>query len=107
MTEDASRVVISHPDELSAWGRRQLRAERFRGYLRRTTDDLAVGREREVFLDVDCCGDTLDVTLRIESIEGPPRMGPGTELAFVEREASMAGGWRVQSAAGPDDPADG
>ena len=107
MTEYAARVVVSHPDELSAWGRGQLDTERFRGYLRRTVEDLAVGREWEEFLDVGCCGDTLDVPLRIEAVEGPARMGPGTEIAFVEREASMAGGWLVQSAAGPDDRADG
>ncbi|MFB6301980.1 MAG: hypothetical protein ABEH78_03875 [Haloferacaceae archaeon] len=103
--DHATRVVVSHPDELSEWGRTQLSGERFRGYLRRTVDDLTVGREWEEFLDVGCCGDTLDVTLRVEAVEGPPRMGPETEIAFVEREASMTGGWRVQSAAGPDDGA--
>lgn len=101
--EHAARVVVSHPDGLSEWGRQQLYAERFRGYLRRVVDDVTVGREWEEFLDVGCCGDTLDVPLRVEAVEGPPQMGPETEIEFVEREASMAGGWRVQSAAGPDD----
>lgn len=100
--DHAARVVVSHPDELSEWGRQQLYGDRFRGYLRRTVGDLEPGREWEEFLDVGCCGDTLDVPLRVEAVEGPPRMGPETEIEFVEREASMTGGWRVQSAAGPD-----
>ncbi|MFB6282129.1 MAG: hypothetical protein ABEH40_08925 [Haloferacaceae archaeon] len=99
--EHAARVVVSHPDELSEWGRRQLYGDRFRAYLRRTLADLTPGREWEEFLDVGCCGNTLDVPLRIETVRGPPRMGPDTEIEFVEREASMAGGWLVQSAAGP------
>jgi hypothetical protein len=29
-------------------------------------------------------------------------MGPDTEIDFTTREAEHAGGWRVQSAAGPN-----
>ncbi len=98
----ATAVTVSHPDGLSGWGRLQLRSDRYRGYLRRTVTDLTVGREWEEFVDVGCCGDTLDVRLRIEATEGPPRMGPDTAIEFAERPGSVEGGWRVQSAAGPD-----
>jgi hypothetical protein len=100
--DTATRLVVSYPDELSDWGRRQLTTDRFRKYLRRVLDDVARGDEWEEFVDVGCCGDTLDVPLRIESVEGPGRVGPETDIAFVEREASVDGGWRVQSAAGPE-----
>lgn len=102
MVEHARRVVISHPDELSEWGRQQLDTDRFRTYLRRTRDDLGAGDEWEEFLDTGCCGGTLDVPLRVESVDGPGRMGSETDVEFVEREAEMAGGWEVQSVAGPD-----
>lgn len=100
MAEHAARITVSHPDELSGWGRKQLYADRFRTYLRRAHDDVAVGDEWEEFLDVGCCGDSLDLTLRVEAVEGPGRIGPDTDVEFVEREAGMAGGWEVQSAAG-------
>ena len=101
MSDHATRIVVSHPDELSDWGRRQLYADRFVNYLRRVHDAVATGDEWAEFLDVGCCGNTLDVTLRIERVDGPGRVGPDTELEFVEREETMAGGWEVQSAAGP------
>lgn len=99
---DAARVVVSYPADLSGWGRRQLTTPWFTAYLRKTLGDVTVGDAREEFLDVGCCGDTLDVPLRIESVEGGQRVGPETAIEYVEREAcGLAGGWRVQSAAGP------
>jgi hypothetical protein len=103
MGEHATRVVVSHPDELSDWGRQQLYADRFRRYLRRVHDDVAVGDEWAEFLDVGCCGSTLDLALRVEAVDGPGRIGPDTSVEFVERDETMAGGWTVQSAAGPTD----
>lgn len=99
----ATRVVLSHPDGLSDWGRGQLRTDRFRSYLRRVHDSVAAGDEFVEFLDVGCCGDTLDLTLRVESVEGPGRLGSETRIEFVERPGSVRGGWRVQSAAAPDE----
>lgn len=97
----ATRVVVSHPATLSNWGRDQLTGPRFRRYLRRVLDDVAVGDEWEEFVDVGCCGNSMDVPLRVEAIEGPPRVGEGTEIEFTERDAEMRGGWAVQSAEGP------
>jgi hypothetical protein len=102
MSEHASRVVISYPDELSDWGRDQLDTDRYRSYLRKTVGELSVGTEWEEFADVGCCGNTLDIPLRVESFEGAAEMGPDTRIEFAEREGSVEGGWRVQSAAGPD-----
>jgi len=100
----ASRVVLSHPDELSEWGRDQLTADRYVGYLRKTLGDVSVGDEFEEFVDVGCCGDSLDIPLRVEEADGE-EVGPETEIEFTTREAEMEGGWLVQSeAAGTDQP---
>ncbi|XVH32515.1 hypothetical protein ACNS7O_04835 [Haloferacaceae archaeon DSL9] len=100
--DTARRIVVSYPDELSRWGRDQVETDRYKGYLRRMLDDVSEGFEFEEFVDVGCCGNTLDVPFRVESIDGPSRVGPGTEIAFTERRATMAGGWLVQSAGAPD-----
>ena len=101
MTE-AERAVISHPADLSTWGRRQLETPWFAAYLRKTIGDRRDGDGWEEFLDVGCCGDTLDVPLRLERLVDGDEVGPETEFAFVERDgSSVRGGWRVQSADGP------
>lgn len=102
-TGEATRVVVSHPADLSGWGRHQLDTRPFRGWLRRTLGRVEPGDTREVFLDVGCCGDTLDVPLRVERVEGGDRVGPDTEIEYAEREAcGVEGGWTVQSRAGAD-----
>jgi hypothetical protein len=102
VTREATRVVLSYPEALSQWGRDQVESDHYRTFLRRTLDDLTVGREFEEFADVGCCGDSLDVRFRIEAVEGGTEAGPDTEIAFTTREAPHEGGWAVQSAAGPD-----
>ena len=82
-------------------------AERFATYLRRVVDDVGVGDERVEFLDVGCCGNTLDVTLRVERVEGGSRVGEATAFEFVPRPGSVAGGWAVQSAGVPERDRDG
>ncbi|MXR40001.1 hypothetical protein GRX01_01330 [Halobaculum sp. WSA2] len=101
MGEDVTRVVLSFPDGLSEWGRDQIRTDRYRNYLRRMLDEPRVGDEREEFVDVGCCGDSLDLTFRVEAVEGGARIGDGTVVELVERTGAVDGGWRVQSAAGP------
>jgi len=97
-----SRIVVSYPADLSAWGRDQLSTPWFRAYLRRRLEDAVAGEAVDVFLDVGCCGDTLDVPLRVERIEGDEPVGPDTQIEYAEREAcGLAGGWLVQSRAGP------
>ncbi|KAB1193198.1 hypothetical protein GJR96_06955 [Haloferax sp. MBLA0076] len=99
----ATSVVVSFPDELSAWGRDQLTADRFVNYLKRFHDEAALGDEWEEFLDVGCCGDSLTLTLRVEELEpaGATTLSEETDVEFVEREGSVHGGWCVQSADGP------
>lgn len=112
----ATRVVVSYPADLSGWGRDQLETPWFRAYLQRTLGGggegdgagkggdagAEVGDTVEVFLDVGCCGDSLDVPLRLERVEGEGPIGEGTQVEYEEREAcGLAGGWLVQSRAGP------
>ncbi|SDM97411.1 hypothetical protein SAMN04487949_3034 [Halogranum gelatinilyticum] len=99
----ATRVVVSHPTALSDWGRDQLTSDRYVNYLRKTLGRVHAGDEFEEFLDVGCCGDSLDVPLRVEAVDGGREVGMETTVEFVERDVPMDGGWRVQSAAGPED----
>lgn len=102
MSERAERIVISYPADLSTWSRDQLDGRIFRAYLRRKLGEVREGDEWEEFVDVGCCGSTYDVPLRVERAEGGATVGPNTEIEYVEREAcGLAGGWEVQSAAGP------
>ena len=102
MSDDkATRLVLSYPSGLSAWGRDQIETDRYRGYLRRVFPEPSVGDEREEFVDVGCCGDSLDLTFRVEGVEGGTRVGEDTEIEFVTRDGEVEGGWRVQSAGGP------
>jgi hypothetical protein len=98
---DARRVVISYPDELGEWSRDQLTTARFKGYLRRVHDEIEAGTTLEEFVDVGCCGASPDIPLRVESVEGPGRLGPETAIEFVAREGEATSGWEVQSRAGP------
>ena len=98
----ATRVVVAYPDGLSDWGRDQLTAPRFATYLRRVLDEVREGETFEEFLDVGCCGNALDVTLRIERVEGGSRVVDDTDVEFVARPGEVAGGWAVQSAGTPD-----
>lgn len=98
----ATRITLSYPADLSAWGRDQLETPWMRAYLQRTLGEATQGDDIEVFLDVGCCGDTLDVPLRVEGIDGVGSIGADTGIDFEERAAcGLAGGWRVQSRAGP------
>ena len=102
--ESATRVVVSYPEDLSSWGQFQVGTRHFLAYLRKTKGHVQRGDVWEEFLDVGCCGDTLDVPLRVESVEGGDRMGSETEIAYEEREAcGIRGGWQVQSADGPNE----
>ena len=98
----ATKVVVSYPADLSGWGQFQIGTRHFKAYLRRKHGAPDRGDVWEEFLDVGCCGDTLDVPLQVERVEGGTEMGPETEIEYVEREAcGIRGGWRVQSADGP------
>lgn len=101
----ADRVVVSYPEDLSDWGRFQVEGDPFKAYLRKTrTEKVRQGDRWEEFVGVGCCGNTLDVPLRIERIEGGDTLGPDTDIEFSVREAcGIRGGWQVQSQDGPNE----
>ncbi|WP_436926327.1 hypothetical protein [Halosimplex amylolyticum] len=98
----ATTVVISYPSDLSTWGRDIVEGRPFRAYLKKTLGTVEVGQVTEEFTGVGCCGDTLDVPLAIESVEGGDRVDESTEIEYTVRDTcEVEGGWRVQSAGGP------
>lgn len=87
-----ARVVLSFPDDLSGWGRRQLETPWVRAYLRKTLGDVREGDITEEFLDVGCCGSTLDVSLRVERLEGTGAVTSATAVEYVPRKEAGADG---------------
>ena len=102
MTGTATKIVLSFPTDLSDWGRRQVSTPWFQAYLRKTLGEVSTGDMTEEFLDVGCCGSTLDVPLRVERVEDGPLIDGDTEIEYEVREAcGVEGGWKVQSRSGP------
>ena len=98
----ADRVVLSYPADLSDWGRDQLEQSSFRSYLGKAHDEAAVGDRWEEFVDVGCCGSTMDVPLQVERVDGGRRVDEETTIEYEPRDAEeMDGSWRVQSEGGP------
>ena len=103
----ADRIVLSYPADLSTWGRYQVEKPSFRAYIRKTRGSVEPGETFEEFVGVGCCGNTLDVPLRVEAVEGGTRVDEDTAVDYEVREAcGIDGGWRVQSAGGPRTPRD-
>jgi len=101
-TEPAHRVTVTYPADLSDWGRGVVEGIPFRAYLRRVHATAAVGDEWAEFVGVGCCGDSLDVPLRVEAVDGGAEITDGTTFDFEEQSAcGLASGWEVQSQAGP------
>lgn len=99
MNERARTVRISVPADLSDWGRSIVADDPFQAYLGRVRREAREGDLWEEFVGVGCCGDTLDVPLRVEAVEGGTRVDEDTEFVLETREAcGIAGGWSVQSA---------
>lgn len=97
-SETADRIVLSYPAELSDWGRHQITTRYFLSYLRSTLEKPEPGEISEEFVGVGCCGNTLDVPLRVERIEGGSRTGEETEIVYEARDScDIEGGWQVQS----------
>lgn len=103
----ASRVVLSYPEGVSDWGRDQIETDRYRGYFARVLGEVAVGDRREEFVDVGCCGDSLDVPFRVERIDvgddsvSEAAVAAETTIAYRRRPGDVDGGWRVESTGGP------
>jgi len=103
MTHAATTVVVSYPADLSNWGREIVEGSPFRSYLRKAHDTATAGDCWEEFVGVGCCGNTLDVPLVIESVDGGSAITSETKIEFTVRErCGIDGGWRVQSAGGPN-----
>ncbi|MFB6178109.1 MAG: hypothetical protein ABEI77_00100 [Halorientalis sp.] len=98
----ASQILISYPADLSQWGRDQVSTPHFKAYLRKVHDTATVGDTWAEFVGVGCCGNNLDVPLRVERVDGGTRLTSETAITYEVREAcGIEGGWRVQSASGP------
>ena len=98
----ATHVVVSYPSDLSDWGREGVEKRAFRSYLTKAHDTASEGDVWAEFVSVGCCGDTLDVDLRVEEVDGGDAVDEDTEFTFTERDGDeVGGGWRVQSAGGP------
>ncbi|PSP56134.1 hypothetical protein BRC82_02540 [Halobacteriales archaeon QS_1_67_19] len=101
----ADRVVVSYPADLSDWGRFQVEKDPFCAYLRKTKSGrVRQGDRWEEFVGVGCCGNTLDVPLRVERVESGETLGADTAIEWTVREAcDIQGGWQVQSEGGPNE----
>ncbi|WP_201294037.1 hypothetical protein [Natronorubrum halalkaliphilum] len=101
--QPADRVVVSYPADLSDWGRFQVEKRSFRAFLRKTRERARSGDVWEEFVGVGCCGNTLDVPLRVERVDGGSLIDEETEISYDVREAcGLEGSWRVQSEGGPN-----
>lgn len=98
-----TRVTVSYPADVSDWGDGQLRTDHMRSYLKKTKGPAREGDTWDVFLDVGCCGNSPDVPLVVEAVEGDGELSDETTIEFVERDAcGVDSGWEVQSQAGPE-----
>jgi hypothetical protein len=98
----ATSVTLSFPADLSRWDRDQLDTNHMKAYLKKTKGPAREGDLWEVFLDVGCCGDSPDVPLRVEAVDGEGELSEDTRIEYVEREAcGVNTGWKVQSEDGP------
>jgi len=96
-TDVAARVVLSFPADVGHHGRKRLRQDYYKQWLRKTHDDVDSGEEWDEFTDVGCCGSRMDLPLRVETVEGGSRVGPETTIEYTEREAcGVNPGWSVQ-----------
>ncbi|RKD95747.1 hypothetical protein [Halopiger aswanensis] len=101
-SDRAERIVLSHPADLSDWGRDQLEMSSFRTYLGKVHDEARVGDVWEEFVDVGCCGSAMDVPLRVERVDGGSRPDRDTKIEYETRDScEMEGSWQVQSEGGP------
>lgn len=97
-----SRVVLSHPDGLSNWGRFQIRQKHFRAWLTRSHESFTEGERFEEFVDTGCCGSAHHVQFVVEGVEGDGDVTRETEVEYVTRPGcDSGGGWGAQSEAGP------
>lgn len=86
----ASRVVLSYDpaaiDDVSRfWVEDELSKESFEGYIRRTRRDVSEGEAFEEFVSKGC-GVPVDVTLRVDRLEGGSEIGEATTVDVRPRD---------------------
>jgi hypothetical protein len=93
----ATRVELSFPADIGRHGRKRIRSDYYRKYLKKVHDSAAEGNEWDEFTDVGCCGSQMDVPLVVEAVEGGSQITQDTEIEYTEREAcGVNPGWSVQ-----------
>lgn len=89
---DASRVLLSYAPARE-WVARELDADSYRGYLRRTRGGpVAPGDEWEVFA-ARGCSTPRDVVLRVERVEGGDELGSRTTIDYRPRSEGRTAGF--------------
>lgn len=89
-TETATRVVLSYDpdaiDDISRfWVEDELSKESFEGYIRRAHDSLSEGEPFQTSVSKGC-GVPVEVTLRVERLEGGPGIDEETTVEVRRRE---------------------
>ncbi|RRJ28055.1 hypothetical protein [Halocatena pleomorpha] len=93
-----SRAVLSHPSELSEWGRLQIDQTHFRAWLVRSHDSFSEGERFEEFVDTGCCGNTHYIEFVVECVDGDGPVSRETDIEYTERDGcDRGGGWTAQS----------
>lgn len=96
-----TRVTLSHPEELSNWGRFQIDQKHFRAWLTRSHDSFTEGERFEEFVDTGCCGSAHYIEFVVERVTGDGPVTRDTEIEYTERPGcDIGGGWEAQSEAG-------
>ncbi len=89
-----THVVLSHPDELSDWGRLQINQPHFRAWLRRSHETLSEGDQFEEFVDTGCCGGAHYVPFVVTDVHGDGTLTESTTIEYTTHPAADAtGGW--------------
>ena len=89
-SDAATRVVLSYDpaeiDDVSRfWVENKLSSDSYKGYIRRTYGTVTEGGTVEEFVSKGC-GVPIDVTLRVESVEGGSRVCEGTKVDVRPRD---------------------
>jgi len=101
----ATRIELSFPADIGKHGRKRIRSDYYRKYLKKVHDSAEAGDEWDEFTDVGCCGSQMDVPMVVERVvtespregDGTTRITQDTTIEYTEREAcGVNPGWSVQ-----------
>lgn len=97
-----TRVILSHSEELSNWGRFQIDQKHFRAWLVRSHESFTEGERFEEFVDTGCCGGAHYIEFVVASVEGSGPVTRETEIEYTEHPGcDLDGGWGTQHEARP------